>query len=69
MRDIRKVVGKNVLRFREAKKWSQEELSFECEIHRTYLSGVERGVRNPTVLVIQRIADALGVTPGRLLDR
>lgn len=69
MREIRKIVGRNVLRLREAKKLSQEELSFECGIHRTYLSGVERGIRNPTIIVIQRIADALGVAPHKLLER
>lgn len=46
---------------------SQEQLAFETELHRTYISGVERGVRNPTVLVIDRLAKALGVPPHLLL--
>jgi transcriptional regulator with XRE-family HTH domain len=69
MLDIRKIVGRNVRRLRKAKELSQEELSFECELHRTYLSGVERGIRNPTVVIIQRIATALNVPAGKLLER
>lgn len=57
--DIRKRVGKNVQRLRKAIGWSQEELAFECGLHRTYISGVERGIRNPTVTVLERIALSL----------
>ncbi|MBV5270204.1 MAG: helix-turn-helix transcriptional regulator, partial [Afipia sp.] len=53
---------------REYRGWSQEELAFECGLHRTYISGVERGVRNPTVLVLQKIAKALKVPAAALLD-
>jgi len=52
---------------RERRKLSQEELGFEAELDRTYVSGIERGVRNPTVVTIRRIAEALGVAPSRLL--
>jgi transcriptional regulator with XRE-family HTH domain len=69
MLDIRKIVGRNVRRLREAKGLSQEKLSFDCELHRTYLSGVERGIRNPTVLIVQKIAKGLGVAPHKLLER
>ena len=53
---------------REDRGWSQEELAFECGLHRTYISGVERGVRNPTVVVLQKIAKALKVPAAALLD-
>ncbi len=66
--DIRRQVGANVRRLREQRGWSKEELAFECGLHRTYISGVERGVRNPTVLVVQEIASALGVPAARLLE-
>ncbi|MBN9134952.1 helix-turn-helix transcriptional regulator [Phyllobacterium sp.] len=65
--DSRQIVGRNVRRIREEMGLSQEQLAFETELHRTYISGVERGVRNPTVLVIDRLAKALGVPPHLLL--
>jgi transcriptional regulator with XRE-family HTH domain len=65
--DIRRRVGRNIKELREDRGWSQEELAFESGLHRTYISGVERGVRNPTVIVLDRIAIALGVGPDRLL--
>jgi transcriptional regulator with XRE-family HTH domain len=46
---------------------SQEALAFECGLHRTCISGVERGVRNPTVVVLEKIATALGVQAHELL--
>ena len=66
--DIRRRVGKNVQRIRKQRGWSQEGLAFECEIHRTYISGVERGVRNPTVTIVAKIAKALKVPPAALLE-
>ncbi len=66
--DIRRLVGQNVRKFRKEKGWSQEELAFECDLHRTYISGVERGIRNPTVLIVQQIAESLGIPAARLLD-
>ena len=65
--DSRKIAGRNVRRIREELGLSQEKLAFEAELHRTYVSGVERGVRNPTILVIERLAKALNVPPYRLL--
>lgn len=66
--DIRGRVGLNIKTVREAKGWSQEELADRAELHRTYVSGVERGVRNPTVTVLERLAKALGVKIGKLTD-
>jgi transcriptional regulator with XRE-family HTH domain len=66
--DIRRRVGLNVRRFREERELSQEGLAFECGLHRTYVSGIERGIRNPTVTSLQRIAKALKVTPASLLE-
>ena len=66
--DICKQVGLNVRRLREEKGWSQEELAFRTGMHRTYISGIERGVRNPTVSVVVRIAERLDVGPGTLLE-
>ena len=66
--DIRRRVGLNVKRHRKERGFSQEGLALECGVHRTYVSGVERGIRNPTVVVLERIARALDVPPSRLLD-
>ena len=65
--DIRAVVGRNLKNYRRAVGLSQESLAFECGLHRTYVSGVERGVRNPTVLVLKKLAEPLGVEPWQLL--
>ena len=46
---------------------SQEELGFRADLDRTYVSGIERGVRNPTLMIIGRLAKALGTRPSRLL--
>jgi transcriptional regulator with XRE-family HTH domain len=59
--------GKNVQRIRSSRDLSQEELGELSGLHRTYISGIERGIRNPTLTVIVKIAAALGVEPGQLL--
>lgn len=66
--DIRRRVGRNIKAIREAKGWSQEELAHQAQLHRTYVSGVERGIRNPTLTVLERFALALKVTVGSLTD-
>ena len=66
--DIRRRLGLNVQRLRRQKGWSQEELAFESGIHRTYVSGIERGVRNPTLINVAKLAKTFGVTAGMLID-
>lgn len=66
--DIRRRVGLNLRTIRESQGLSQEDLAFECELHRTYISGVERGVRNPTIVVLEKIAKALKVPTSQLLE-
>ena len=66
--DVRQRVGLNLKKIRLGRGLSQEALAFECGLHRTYLSGVERGVRNPTALVLEKIAMALKVPSSRLLE-
>lgn len=61
--------GQAVRRAREARGLSQESLGFDAGLDRTYVSGVERGVRNPTVRTIFRFAKALGVRPSVLVRR
>jgi transcriptional regulator with XRE-family HTH domain len=59
--DLSDHFGAAVRRHRELLRLSQEELADRSNIDRTYISGVERGVRNPTLEVMQRIAGGLGV--------
>ena len=65
--DICRKVGRNVRQLREEKGWSQEEFAAEVGLHRTYVSGIERGVRNPTVKIVAKLAEKLGVQPQQLL--
>ncbi len=48
---------------------SQERLGYQSGLDRTYISGVERGVRNPTLAVIWKLAEGLDTTPSELLAR
>jgi len=66
--DIRKRLAQNLRQLRQDKGWSQEAFADEAGLHRTYISDLERGARNPTISVVDKLATALGVTPGRLLD-
>ena len=65
---VTKRVGANLRRVREAEGISQEDLAGRAGLHRTYVSGVERGVRNPTVKVLDKIAKALKVKPSVFLE-
>ncbi|WP_323810400.1 helix-turn-helix domain-containing protein [Sphingobium baderi] len=55
-------------RFRQRAEMTQEQLAFAAEIDLTYVGGIERGKRNPSVLVLVRIAMALGTKPAELLQ-
>lgn len=66
--DIRARLGSNVRRLREAKGWSQEDYADRAGIHRTYVSDIERGKRNPTVTIVEKLAKPLKVSPGALLE-
>lgn len=67
--DIREVLGANLKRLRSAKGWSQEQYAFEAGIHRTYVSDIERGARNPTIEILAKLAKPLGVEPADLIRR
>lgn len=66
--EIRKRLGLNVRRLRQEKGWSQEDYADRAGIHRTYVSDIERGLRNPTITVVEKLAKPLEVDAGRLLD-
>ena len=61
-------LGKNVLKYRTAKSWSQQTLAGEAGLSLRYLAGVERGEENPTLDTIVAIAAALGIRPSELLN-
>ena len=69
MNDLRAAVGQRVKDLREGLEWSQEKLAERASLDTTYISGIERGQRNPGLNTLNRIARALGVTlPGFLSD-
>jgi transcriptional regulator with XRE-family HTH domain len=65
--DLPRILGRNVRDQRKRLGKSQEELALDIGMKRGYLSDLERGVRNPTVKAIERIALALSVDPSELL--
>jgi transcriptional regulator with XRE-family HTH domain len=65
----RKAIGAVVAEMRRAAGYSQERLSAECGFERTYLSRVERGVLNPTVIRLWEIAEALNGSFGDMATR
>ena len=67
MRDWKTIVAKNVRKLRQQRKLTQEQLAFAAQIDLTYLGGIERGRRNPSLLVMARIAEALRVPLPKLL--
>jgi transcriptional regulator with XRE-family HTH domain len=68
MDDIRSRLAKNLRRLRQEKGLSQEAFADEAGLQRTYVSELERSKRNPSIMIIEKLAVALGVSPGKLLD-
>ncbi len=66
MENIKQKFGDRIRKLRLEKRLSQENLAFESNMHRTYLSSIERGERNPALKNIEAIANALGVTLSEL---
>jgi transcriptional regulator with XRE-family HTH domain len=64
--DIAKQFGQRVRKIRLEKDLSQETLAGKADIDRAFLSGIERGVENPTLFTIQAIADALDTSVGNI---
>ena len=54
--------GSNLRNERERKKLTQEKLAEKADLDPSYISGIERGIRNPSILSVVRIANALGTT-------
>ena len=58
---INKQLGYRIRYLRQEKNWSIEDLALEAGINRNYLSDLERGTRNPTLAILNKIAVALGI--------
>lgn len=66
--EIQKRLAVRVKALRLAKGWSQEELAHQASIHRTFVSQIERAVKISTIVSVEKVARAFGVTVGELLD-
>lgn len=66
MENVRLILAKNIRMARQDLGLSQEDLAAETNIDRTYISGIEREKRNPTILVVAKIAAVLKVTTAEL---
>lgn len=66
--NIREIFARNLRAARHQKGLSQEELAHRAGLDRTYISALERNVYNPTIDVVARLADALGIAAATLLQ-
>lgn len=62
-------IGRAIRQFRHELGVSQEELGYRAGLHRTYVSDLERGRRNPTAWTLRQLAEALGVEPSEIFER
>jgi transcriptional regulator with XRE-family HTH domain len=69
IQDLRPVLGARVRAARKALGLTQEELAERADMHWTFISGVERGLKDPRLNTIGRLARALGIAPDELLRR
>ncbi len=60
--------GRNLRKHRDAKGLTQEGLAERADMDRTYISDIERGMRNPGIKNVSRLAKAVGVTSSKLLE-
>lgn len=60
--DMRKLVGRNAARIRQERGLTQEQLAVLSGLSQQYISGLERGRRNPTIVTVHELAVALGVS-------
>lgn len=67
MEDIRSKFGNHLKKLRLERKLTQEELADRAGVHSTYIGQIERGIRNPSLVNLHRLAKALRVNGGKLL--
>lgn len=61
-------VGENIRKYRNQTGLSQDKFALKCKLDRTYISSIERGGRNVSILNLRKIAKACGVSPSDLLN-
>ena len=66
--DLRQIFAANLRRLRHIKGLSQEDLAYEADVNRTYMSKLEKGASYPGLEIIGKLADVLGVEPAELLS-
>lgn len=66
--DMRKLVGRNALRIRKERGLTQEQLAERSGLSQQYISGLEQGRRNPTIVTLYELATALGVSHVLLVE-
>lgn len=59
--------GKVIRNLRREAGLSQEELAYRCDLHRTYISQLERGIKSPSLATIEALASALGKLPHQII--
>lgn len=64
--EVREAFGKHLRKLRLERKWTQEELADRADMHFTYIGQIERGVRNPSLINLHKLAKALNVNAGKL---
>ncbi len=67
MENIKSKFGKHLRQLREKKGWTQEDLADKAGMHFTYVGQIERGIRNPSLINLRKLAKALNVSAGKLL--
>ena len=67
--DPRIKLGRVIRDMRISKKWTQEDLAEAAEMHPTYISSIETGKRNVSILMISKIAGAFDITIAELMER
>ncbi len=65
---IQQRLGVRIRELRQARGLSQEAFADSCDLDRTYISGIERGVRNPTITTLETLAKGLEITLSELLE-
>lgn len=68
-KSVQKAFGEALRQMRVSRGISQQELALESELDRTYISLLERGLRQPTITTLMGLSDALGIDPALLIKQ